>query len=245
MKIFFSLVMLIFVLCGCELKEKTQKSNTRNESILIKDSLKVNQNLNIPNQEIYELIDAIVSDNSFLLEKSLILKKTTDIDFVKTHLNAILNDEIPEVKTEWKDKDEICKEISNDLFCFSKSFYDIVRSKLKITDLDSILYKYNNLNDFTLDKKYISKVKVIKLDDYNEIMSSNLSLDEQWEQVYEKFGNSQYEFSLPIFNDKKDLAIVSVSKYCGSLCASLGTYVYIKRNSVWQRIGLLGSEVVS
>ena len=213
----------------------------------INDSL----DFNINDDDIYTLINSIVDEKPFMEKSALKLSQMSDPELIKEDLDLTINDKYPVVKLDDLDKDKVCKEHQNKeleglLFCVEKEFQRILKSHIKVSDLNFIIERYKNTDDFLLEVEQIPSVKVIEDEDYEKIMySTKLDLNEKWKQVYSRFGQSKFSFSLPIFNKSKDIAIIQVSSNCGSLCAYSGTYVYYRNNNTWERIGVFGGEIVS
>jgi hypothetical protein len=99
-------------------------------------------------------------------------------------------------------------------------------------DREFISKQYKNSINFILNPKLLKHKKIIEYD-----TTSNTSRERSrkyWEKLIEK--NHCIGFiELPLFNLKKDMAIVQVGYNCGLMCAEGGTYVYkLNRNGKWE-----------
>lgn len=244
-KIIFLIVVLCFYSCN--------NINTDKDSIekVILSTKAPDKIVDANEENLYNLINDILWDNSFITKRNMALYKIEDLDFVKRYIEISIDDEkYPVLEVSWGSESEVFKEYPDSdrlLFSIEKEFQVLLKMNIKDDEIDVILNNYSKIDSvINLKKDFLKINKVVDDSMYSKIMNStNLNLDKKWEEVYEKFGKANFSFSIPIFNLNKNLAIISVSCRCGSLCAFTGTYVYIKNKDKWERVGVIGGEVVS
>jgi len=99
-------------------------------------------------------------------------------------------------------------------------------------DKDFISKQYKNSVHFILDEKLLKDKKVIEYD------TTMLATREKSRKYYTKLLEKYHCISfvdMPLFNLKKDMAIVQVGYNCGLMCAEGGTYIYkLNKNGKWE-----------
>lgn len=107
--------------------------------------------------------------------------------------------------------------------------FALKNDSLELTQMDSILSKADikyifsqkkQYEKFTVNPKYIRSKDIIPYDSLNNY-------------------KSYCTISFPLFNIKKDIAIIRTTYYCGTLCSLTGTYIYQRRNSNWVLLKVL------
>jgi len=107
----------------------------------------------------------------------------------------------------------------------------LLDSLLTDKDRDFISKQYKNSINFNWNQKLIKRKKVFKIDP--KAYSSVKEQQKYWQLMIEKY-DGFCEVNQPLFNIKKDIAIVRVTFHCGALCSQGGTYVYkLTSNGNW------------
>ncbi|PZO26729.1 MAG: hypothetical protein DCF13_13285 [Flavobacteriaceae bacterium] len=99
-------------------------------------------------------------------------------------------------------------------------------------DKEFISKQYRNSISFILNPKLLKHKKIIEYD-----TTSNVSREKSrkyWDKLIEN-NHCIGLIDLPLFNLKKDMAIVHVGYNCGLMCAEGGTYIYkLNSNGKWE-----------
>jgi hypothetical protein len=92
--------------------------------------------------------------------------------------------------------------------------------------------QYRNGIHFVLEQKLLKHKKVVEYDTTN--ISSREKSKIYWDKLLKK--NRCIGFiKMPLFNLKKNIAIVEVGYNCGLLCAEGGSYIYkLNKNGKWE-----------
>lgn len=99
-------------------------------------------------------------------------------------------------------------------------------------DKEFISKQYRNSINFILEQNLLKDKKVVEYD--TTMLATKEKSRKYWEQLIERH-HCIGLISLPLFNLKKDMAIVQVGYNCGVLCAEGGTYIYkLNRNGKWE-----------
>lgn len=99
-------------------------------------------------------------------------------------------------------------------------------------DKEFISKQYRNSINFILEQNLLKHKKVVEYD--TTMLATREKSRNYWEQLIKK-NHCIGLISLPLFNLKKDMAIVQVGYNCGVLCAEGGTYIYkLNRNGKWE-----------
>ena len=108
-------------------------------------------------------------------------------------------------------------------------------SLFKEDDKDFIIRQTKELNKLDLNKNYISNYKIIPKDTmdvfYKYLETENKRF---WDEFPKKFqGDEINSISLPIFNSRKDIAIITIGRSYGPLSGSGFMIIYKKENGKW------------
>jgi hypothetical protein len=99
-------------------------------------------------------------------------------------------------------------------------------------DKEFISKQYRNGINFILNQKFLKQKKVIEYD--TTMLTSSEKSRKYWEKLIEKH-HCIGLIDVPLFNLKRDMAIVQVGYNCGVMCAEGGTYIYkLNRNGKWE-----------
>jgi hypothetical protein len=99
-------------------------------------------------------------------------------------------------------------------------------------DKEFISKQYRNGINFILNQKFLKQKKVIEYD--TTMLASREKSRKYWEKLIEKY-HCVGLIDVPLFNLKRDIAIVQVGYNCGIMCAEGGTYIYkLNRNGKWE-----------
>ncbi len=99
-------------------------------------------------------------------------------------------------------------------------------------DKEFISKQYRNGINFILNQKFLKQKKVIEYD--TTMLASREKSRKYWEKLIEKY-HCVGLIDVPLFNLKRDMAIVQVGYNCGIMCAEGGTYIYkLNRNGKWE-----------
>ncbi len=119
-------------------------------------------------------------------------------------------------------------------FCANCDSTMLLESDSLFSDADKefIKMQYQNSIHFVLDPKLLKDKKIIEVD------TTSLTSKVKRLKYVEKL-NEKHPFistiSLPLFNLKKNLAIVQFDYTCGMLCGEGGTYIFkLNKNGKWE-----------
>lgn len=119
-------------------------------------------------------------------------------------------------------------------FCANCDSTMLAESDSLFSDADKefIKMQYQNSIHFVLDPKLLKDKKLIET--VKTKFNSIKELKEYGEKLIEKY-HRICTIQLPLFNLKKDLAIVQFSYYCGGLCGEGGTYIFkLNKKGKWE-----------
>ena len=106
-----------------------------------------------------------------------------------------------------------------------------VDTLFSIKDKEFISKQYRNGVRFILNQKLLRHKKVIE---YDTTMIAEKKSRIYWNKMLEKY-HCVGKLNMPLFNLKKDMAIVEFGYNCGALCGEGGTYIYrLNRNGKWE-----------
>jgi hypothetical protein len=137
--------------------------------------------------------------------------------------------------------------IENDVFKFCNNVlnrktifyigYDTILLKKVDTlfsqeDKKFISKQYRNGIHFILEQKQLKHKNVVEYD--TTMIATKEKSKKYWDKLLEKYKCIGL-VSMPLFNLKKDMAIVQVGYNCGINCAEGGTYIYkLNENGKWE-----------
>lgn len=99
-------------------------------------------------------------------------------------------------------------------------------------DKEFIVKQYKNSIHFILDQKLLKHKNIIEYD--TTMLATREKSRAYWDKLLEKYHCIE-TISLPLFNLKKDMAIVQISYNCGILCGEGGTYIFkLNRSGEWE-----------
>jgi len=97
-------------------------------------------------------------------------------------------------------------------------------------DKEFMSKQYRNGVNFILNQKLLKRKKVIEFD---TTMIGEKKSRIYWDKMLEKY-HCIGMINTPLFNLKKDMAIVEIGYNCGTLCGEGGTYIYRLKNGKWE-----------
>jgi len=103
------------------------------------------------------------------------------------------------------------------------------------------MIKNSDADSFSIADKlnFLHQLKTSKIQQW-----SNKTLNRSRVAYVDKIKKDIYSYSLSIFNLEKNIALIRVSFYCGSLCGHGGVYVYQKGNDGnWKLLDVINSWV--
>jgi len=99
-------------------------------------------------------------------------------------------------------------------------------------DKEFISKQYKNSINFILNQKLLKQKRVVEYD--TTMLATREKSRAYWDKLLEKY-HCIGLIDLPLFNLKRNMAIVQVGYNCGVLCAEGGTYVYkLNKNGKWE-----------
>ncbi|WP_412464419.1 hypothetical protein [Flavobacterium mekongense] len=128
-----------------------------------------------------------------------------------------------------------CENVLNRQTMFYIGYDSVVLKKVDTLftkkDKEFISKQYRNGVRFILDQKFLKHKKVIE---YDTTMMAEKKSRIYWNKMLEKY-HCIGMIHTPLFNLKKDLAIVEIGYNCGVLCGEGGTYIYrLNKYGKWE-----------
>lgn len=137
-----------------------------------------------------------------------------------------------------------CENLLNRQTMFYIGYDSILLKKVdtlfSIKDKEFISKQYRNGIRFILEQKLLKHKKVIE---YDTTMMAEKKSRIYWNKMLEKY-HCIGTIHTPLFNLKKDMAIVEIGYNCGALCGEGGTYIYrLNKNGKWELYLTIGTWV--
>lgn len=163
-------------------------------------------------------------------KKSDIPEKYQDLVNTQTIYGLINSDAVIENKVFKK-----CENVLNRQTMYYIGYDSIILKKadtlFSAKDKEFISKQYRNGIRFVLNQKLLKYKKVIE---YDTTMTAREKSKIYWDKMLDKY-RCIGSINTPLFNLKKDMAIIEIGYYCGSLCGEGGTYVYkLNKNGKWE-----------
>lgn len=115
------------------------------------------------------------------------------------------------------------------------TFYKNAGNILSENDRHFMREQYQNNNNFVLNEGLIKNKKLIKIN----VNLTNIEQKEFRKKLI-KTHNCVSQIDIPLFNLKKDIAIVTIGYTCGSLCGEGATFVYkLNKDNEWKLFRIL------
>jgi hypothetical protein len=127
-----------------------------------------------------------------------------------------------------------CENVLNRQTMFYIGYDSVLLKKVdtlfSVKDKEFISKQYRNGVRFILNQKFLKHKKVIE---YDTTMMAEKKSRIYWNKMLEKY-HCIGMINTPLFNLKKDMAILEIGYNCGTLCGEGGTYIYRLKNGKWE-----------
>lgn len=189
---------------------------------------KVDENLDLK----YEVLNQLISED-LILDKSII-DSTKYVYQITIPQDLTFKEKFSNIKNE----EEILEPPFGRISVVPDSIFTS-------RDADYISAQTEINYNFTLNKNKIHhKVEFINTEQLLKIQKNYSSADDFWDQFRKEFGEKCIRsYSLPYFNQKKNICIITISMGCGSLYGGGGTYILKKINGKWKHFKTIDSYV--
>jgi len=99
-------------------------------------------------------------------------------------------------------------------------------------DIDFIKLQHSQSNLINWDSTLIDSVTILKDVSIERIFNSQ-ELKKNWLAFYKKFGGRYHQLSIPLFSKDKNICILFLNHYCGSLCGQGEIRIFKKSVTGW------------